>query len=127
MPDKTAQDAGLSAKQEIMRLIKWSVDRLLSELKELFTRLDDENRRFGFLLNVQELLTEPESSDSIIKESCNRIGNLYNTDVESKGMYIDVIYYRVLLKSRTNTSFTDASNSLSLSYNTVMRTFFRTC
>ena len=65
MPGETAQDAGLSAKQEIMRLMKGSVDRLLSELKERFTRLDDLNKIFGFLLNVQELLTESESSDSI--------------------------------------------------------------
>ena len=40
--------------------MKGSVDRLLSELKERFTRLDDLNKRFGFLLNVQELLTESE-------------------------------------------------------------------
>ena len=83
--------------------MKGSVDRLL---KERFTRLDDLNKRFGFLLNVHELLTESESSDSI-KESCNRVGDLYNTDLDGKELYNEVIDCRMLLKSRTNTSITN--------------------
>ena len=107
--------------------MKGSVDRLLSELKERFTRLDDLNKRFGFLLNVQELLTESESSDSI-KESCNRVGDLYNTDLDGKELYNEVIDCRMLLKSRTNTSITHAVELLEfIVYSTVMRTFFRTC
>lgn len=56
MPGETATDVGLNAKQEIMRLMKDTIDRLLTEMKQRSTRLEDLDNKFGFLLDAEQIL-----------------------------------------------------------------------
>ncbi|XP_066953190.1 zinc finger MYM-type protein 1-like [Macrobrachium rosenbergii] len=56
MPGETAADVVLSAKQEIMRLMKSTIDRLRTEMKQRSTRPEDIDSKFGFLLDVEQIL-----------------------------------------------------------------------
>ena len=51
-------DAGLSAEQEIKRVSRSILDRLHQEILTRFSRLDDKNSKFGFLLDVHDKFTE---------------------------------------------------------------------
>ena len=55
MPGEVARDAGLSAEEEITRVLIGILDRLLQEITTRFTRLKDLDAKFGFLLDVQNL------------------------------------------------------------------------
>ncbi|XP_066964224.1 uncharacterized protein [Macrobrachium rosenbergii] len=49
MPGETATDVGLCVKQEIMRLMKGTIDRLcMTEVKQRSSRLEDLDNKFGF-------------------------------------------------------------------------------
>jgi hypothetical protein len=54
MPDELARD-GLSAEEEIVRVLRSSLDRLEQEIATCFTRLKNLHIKFGFLLNVEYL------------------------------------------------------------------------
>ena len=50
MPDELSLDAGLSAEQEIKRVLRSILDGLHQEVLTRFSRLDDMNSKFGFYL-----------------------------------------------------------------------------
>ena len=54
MPGELSRDAGLSAEQEIKRVLKSILDRLHQEIVTHFSRLEDMDSKFGFLLDVTE-------------------------------------------------------------------------
>ena len=56
MPGELAQDAGLTVEQEIVRVLSSVFDRLQHEITIRFTRLQDLNMKFGFLLDVENLV-----------------------------------------------------------------------
>jgi hypothetical protein len=60
MPGELAGDAGLSAEEEIVRVMKSIFDRLTQEIATRFLRLKDLNTKFGFLLDVKTLLSETD-------------------------------------------------------------------
>ena len=45
---ENAVDAGLNVKQEVERVMKVSVDAVLSEMEKRFERLNDLDNKFGF-------------------------------------------------------------------------------
>jgi hypothetical protein len=53
MPVENARDAGLSAEEEINRVLIGILDRLQQEITTRFSRLTDQDAKFGFLLDVQ--------------------------------------------------------------------------
>lgn len=55
MPGKTATDVGLIVKQDITLIMKGTLDRLLTEMKERSTRLEGLDK-FGFLLDAEQLI-----------------------------------------------------------------------
>ena len=56
MPDERDRDSGLSAEDEVSRVLKMILDRFQQELTTRFRRLNDLNEKFGFLLDVRILL-----------------------------------------------------------------------
>lgn len=91
-----AADSGLSAEQEIDRIMKEAIDRLIQELKTRFMRLNDVDEKFGFLLNVEELLADT----SKWKEQCREFGVFYSTDVNSEDLHQEIIDCKMLLRGR---------------------------
>ena len=64
-----ARDDGLSAEQELMRVMRSTLDRLQQEMIKIFTRLKDLNATFGFLLDTVHLM-EVEHRDSTDATPC---------------------------------------------------------
>lgn len=56
MPGETPKDAGLSAKDEMMRVLKKASDGLIVKVKERTKRLQDLHSRLGFILDMDMLL-----------------------------------------------------------------------
>ena len=52
MPGEMKSDAGLTAEEEIVRIMKGALDRLQQEMTTIFTRLRDLDKKLGFLLHV---------------------------------------------------------------------------
>ena len=57
MPGENARDTGLSAEEEITRIMKGVIDRLKQEMQTRFTRLDDLNSKFGFIFRRCKFVT----------------------------------------------------------------------
>ncbi|XP_066958106.1 uncharacterized protein [Macrobrachium rosenbergii] len=87
MPGDTASDVRLSAKQEVMRLMKGTtIDRLHTEMKQRSTGLEDLDNKFGFLLDVEQILKKGKSlgllDDEGMKENCLHVAEFYSSDLD---------------------------------------------
>ena len=99
MDGETSKDAGLSAKEEMERLVKGTVDRLFNELKSRSVRLQEIDEKFGFLLDVEGLCFKAEII--YLKERCENFGEAYSCDVDGQELYEEILDFRMLLTSRT--------------------------
>ncbi|GBM02812.1 hypothetical protein AVEN_51997-1 [Araneus ventricosus] len=88
MPGDLARDAGLSAEEEIDRITKSVVDVIQQEIKSRFTRLNDLNSKFGFLLDVENLFNKPLDND--VQISCKNRSRFYNTDFDGPELYAEI-------------------------------------
>jgi hypothetical protein len=73
MPGELAQDAGLSAEEELIRVMKSALDRLQQEMLTRFSRLKDLNLKFGFLLDVKTLFNKEDQEDqdvNTLRQQC---------------------------------------------------------
>ncbi|XP_066964214.1 uncharacterized protein [Macrobrachium rosenbergii] len=105
MPGETATDVGLSAKQEIMRLMKGTIDRLHTEMKQRSTRLEDLDNKFRFLLDVEQILKKGKSSGFLDDERTRKtlhVGEFYSSDLDGNELYEEILDCRMLLASRTD-------------------------
>ena len=59
-PGETAPDVVLTTEKEINRLMKVTIDILQQEMKTRFQRLQDLDKRFGFLLDAENLIIGDE-------------------------------------------------------------------
>lgn len=98
MPGELAQDSGLSAEEEVDRVMKSVLDRFQQETTTRFTRLHDLNSKFGFLLDVQTLL-KSEDLDAL-RQNCLDFGNFYDTDVEGGDLCLEICDCKMLLVNR---------------------------
>ncbi|XP_039302821.1 zinc finger MYM-type protein 1-like [Solenopsis invicta] len=101
MPGEVTTDVGLSASEEIMRVMKSVLDRLQQEIITRFTRLEDLNSKFGFLLNVTELLHEKNTDN--LRQHCSNFGEFYNIDVDGNELYSEICDAKMLLHTRGDT------------------------
>lgn len=101
MPGESARDSGLSAEDEVSRVLKMILDRFQQELTTRFRRLNDLNEKFGFLLDVRILLTlEGDENQESLKQHCLDLGNFYNTDISGAELFSEIADSQMLLKSR---------------------------
>ena len=82
MPGELARDAGLSAEEEIVRVMKNVIDRFKQEVKTRFTRLRDLNSKFRFLLDVSDLLNGENDNLNAFRKKCKDLGDFYDTDFD---------------------------------------------
>jgi hypothetical protein len=68
MPGENARDAGLSAVEEITRIMKSVIDRLIQEITTRFGRLKTLDEKFGFLFDINKLFASDTSDD--IRQHC---------------------------------------------------------
>lgn len=82
-PEELAQDSGLSAEEEIMRVIKSVLDHLQQETTTIwFTRSNNLNSKFRFLLDTQTLLRSEDLD--VLHQNCLDFGNFYATDIDGE-------------------------------------------
>lgn len=102
MPGELAQDAGLSAEEEIVRIMKSVHDRIQQEIKSRFTRLQELNDKFGFLLDVETLLIDNDHSQLL--RNCLNLGVFYITDINGNDLCNEIIDCKMLLATRIENS-----------------------
>ncbi|GBM52538.1 hypothetical protein AVEN_230568-1 [Araneus ventricosus] len=98
MPGELARDDGLSAEKEIDRIMKSVLDAIQQEIKSRFTRLNDLNSKFGFLLDVEKLFNKPLDND--VQISCQNLSRVYNTDFDGPELYAEICDCKMLLRNR---------------------------
>ena len=71
-PGEMESDAGLTAEEEIVRIMKGALDQLQQEITTTFTRLKDLDQKLGFLLDVDHLLKYDITADAlnILRQQC---------------------------------------------------------
>ena len=99
MPGELARDAGLSAEEEIARVMNSVIDRLQQEISIRFLRLKKLNTKFGFLLDVKTLLAE--TNVDTLRQNCLDFGNFYDADVNGHKLCTEIGDCKMLLSTRT--------------------------
>ncbi|KAG8235475.1 hypothetical protein J437_LFUL011866 [Ladona fulva] len=64
-----------------------------------FSRLKDLNTKFGFLLDVNTLLSDTD--EDAIRRNCADFANFYDTDIDGNELFIEISDCRMLLSNRT--------------------------
>ena len=70
--------------------MKSILDRIQQGICTRFTRLSDLNFKFGFQLDVENLLNN-DNVDNDLEKSCKNLGEFYNTDfngIDSLSKYV---------------------------------------
>ncbi|KAH8042574.1 hypothetical protein HPB51_024627 [Rhipicephalus microplus] len=98
MPGEKSKGEALTAKQETERVMKCTLDRLHSEIDQRFTRLQDTDLKFGFLLDINKLCYSEDKNE--LKTNCNTFGNFYSSDVNAQDLYEEILDCRLLLSRR---------------------------
>ena len=90
-----AQDAGLSAEEEVVRVMKSVLDRFQQEITTRFIRLNDLNSKFGFLLDVHNLVKSEDLNT--LRKNCFDLANFYDTDVDGQKLFNEIQDYECYL------------------------------
>ena len=98
MDGEMSRDVGLTAKEEMEKVIKGTVDRLFNELKTRSVRLMEIDEKFGFLLDVEGLCFTTEINH--LKDQLKKFGEVYSSDVDGRELYEEILDCRMLLTSR---------------------------
>jgi hypothetical protein len=98
MPGELARDAGLSAEEEVVRVLKSVLDRFQQEIRTRFIRLNDLNSKFGFLLDVDNLLKSEDLNT--LRTNCLNLATFYDTDVDGNELYNEICDCKMLLTTR---------------------------
>jgi len=99
MPGELARDTGLSAEDEIIRVMKSVFDRLQQEILARFKRLKDLNMKFGFLLDVKTLLSTTDLD--ALRQNYVHFGSFYDTDVDGHELLTEIEDCKMLLRTRS--------------------------
>jgi hypothetical protein len=82
---------------DIKTQMEEAIEILIQEMSERFTRLHDLDNKFGFLLNVKQLMyIETEN----LEEQCSTFENFYYDDVNGKELYMEICDCKALLRTR---------------------------
>ena len=81
-----ATDAGLTLAEEIDRSMKLSLDRLVQEIRDRSKRHQDLNSKFGFLLDVQSLITSEDVNEDSLMPHCADFALAYEGDIDGSSL-----------------------------------------
>ncbi|XP_053119254.1 uncharacterized protein LOC128330414 [Hemicordylus capensis] len=99
MAGEKSRDAGLTAREEMERVMKGTLDHLHRELDERFTRLHHTDAKFRFLLDIEGLCYSADREN--LKKNCEIFCQMYSTDVDVE-LYDEILDCRMLLAARTD-------------------------
>ncbi|KAJ6660909.1 hypothetical protein lerEdw1_017066 [Lerista edwardsae] len=95
MAGEKCRDAGLTAKQEMERVMRETLDHLHREMDERFTHLHDDDTKFGFLLDTEGLCYSDENVN--LKNNCETFTQFYSSDVDGEQLYEEILDCRMLI------------------------------
>ena len=98
MPGETAHDETISPTKRLQLKMKAVIDRLIAELKGRFERLENQDRNFGFLLDVKFLLEESTPLE-VLKKRCQVFAETYN-EINAKELANEIIDAAALIRQR---------------------------
>ncbi|XP_055877108.1 zinc finger MYM-type protein 1-like [Biomphalaria glabrata] len=98
MPGENAGDAGFAAVEEITRIMKSVIDRLIQEMTTRFGCLKTLDEKFGFLFSISKLFANDTSND--IQQHCATLADFYKTDIDGTELFVEISDCRMLLKTR---------------------------
>ena len=98
MAGENVRDVGLSATDQMKRVIKGGLDRLYKEINDRFSRLFDIDVKFGFLLDVQIIYYSRDCGN--LESLCDNLASVYHFD--GNQLYAEIIDYKMLISSRIN-------------------------
>jgi len=110
MPGEATDDVGLTAEKEMLRVTKSMLDKIYTEMNNRFISLKELDSRFGFLLNIKELMTPKNAS--ILKTKCIHMGSFYNTDLDGLELFNEVMDCQTLLKTRADIELSTSEDLL---------------
>jgi hypothetical protein len=99
MPGEEARDAGLTMEEELSSVIKLAIDTLAQEIDDRSKRLRDLNSCFGFLLDINSLLSSDREPEDL-SHHCADFGLAYEGDVNGTSLYEEILDCRMLFKTR---------------------------
>lgn len=91
-------DAGLTAEEEIEGILKGTLDLLHSEINARFHCLNEADKRFGFLLDVEILCYGPKQHD--LQKKCENVGSVYWEDIDGDQLCAVIMDCHTLLSTR---------------------------
>ena len=83
MPGEEAHDSGLTNSEELARIMKSTIDKLINELHDRSIRLSSLNERFGFLLDPVNLIN---SDVNYLQEKVRVFSTFYKDDVNQSDL-----------------------------------------
>ncbi|GBN75098.1 hypothetical protein AVEN_24991-1 [Araneus ventricosus] len=78
--------------------MKSVLDAIQQEIKSCFTRLNDLNSKFGFLLDIEKMCNKPLDND--VQISCKNLRRFCNTDFDGPELYAEICDFKILLRNR---------------------------
>lgn len=112
MSGELARDSGLTAQQEMNRVMVEIVNRLKTEIEDRSVRLQDLTDRFSFLLNLNSVKIVDEKEREKLKKECLDFANCYDDDVTAIQLYDEIIDFVMLLRAGGNTVPPDPKDAL---------------
>ena len=84
----------------VSRVLKMILDCFQQELTTRFRRLNDLNKKFGFLLDVRKLLKrDGDENQESLQQHCLNLGNFYS-NISGTELFTKIADCQMLLKSR---------------------------
>ena len=93
-----ARNVGLYAEEDIARVPKSVLDRFQQEITTRFIRVKDLNSKFGFLLDVHNLVKSEDLKT--LRQNCIHLAKFYDTDVDGKELFNEILDCKMLLITR---------------------------
>ena len=100
MAGENVRNAGLSATDQMKRVMKGALDRLHKEMNGRFSRLFDIDVKFGFLLDVQRLCYSRDYGN--LESLCDDLASFYSDDLDGKLLYGEIVDCKMFISSHTN-------------------------
>lgn len=112
MDGEKATGAGLTLVEEIDRVMKLSLDRLVQEIHDRSKRLQDLNSKFGFLLDVQLLITSEDVNKDSLLPNCVDFAIAYEGDIDASSLLLEIMDCRMLMKKRPSSEIPSTPEEL---------------
>ena len=97
-----ARGTGLTVKEELRRIMKATVDKFQTEMDHRFKRLHDEDFKFGFLLNIEELCDGNENTN--LHSKCIQLDKVYKSDFDGEHLYEEILHCTMKVFFQTSES-----------------------